>query len=137
MSHLVAPLPADYDPSRDIFFCVRDGNIMPEPIAFKKADNIIIRKTEEEKIAAKRVYRRKYAHKESTRAKMLEKAKNPDRIAKRKAYAAKPEVKKRKQELAALNRSVRRKMKEELPHMYNKLVEDIIAQKEEQENSEE
>lgn len=97
------------------------------PIPFQVVGEIITRKSEAEKIAARRAYRRKYARKESTRDKMLERAKDPERIKRRKEYASRPEVKKRKQELASLNRAVRRKLKEEQPHVYEKLVDDIIS----------
>lgn len=125
MQQAVITLPSDFSPQQDWLFLAR-GNGKNVEVNYKLVGGITIKKTKEEQIAHRRAYRKKYSRRPHVIAKTRKRLEDPDKKAKRKEYANRESVKKRKQELAALGRSVRRKMKEEMPEVYFKLVSEVL-----------
>lgn len=82
-------------------------------------------KTQEEKNLAKRLYRKEYMARPEVQCKIKKRMNDPILIEKRKEYAARDDVKKRKQELAARSRSIKRILKEREPQMYYDLLSEI------------
>lgn len=129
MQHLVCPLPADFDPNNGDYLFYAGNNKGAKEINFKLVGDVTVRKTELEKKTHRQSYRKLYSRRPHVQLKARLRLADPEKAAKRKEYANLPKVKKRKQELAALGRAVRRKMKETHPQLYSQLVDDITSVK--------
>jgi hypothetical protein len=87
--------------------------------------------TDPERQKARQGYRKEYMKKPKTIAKVKARMADPEVIAKRKVYAEREDVKKRKKELAARARAIRRALKETQPENYELLklkVENALRQ---------
>lgn len=129
MQQAVISLPEDFDPRTDYLFSA-GSNGRTREVNYKLVGGVIIKKTKEEQIAHRRKYRRAYTKRPHVVLKSKARREDPVRKEKIREYANKPEVKKRKQELAALGRAVRRKIKEDMPDVYENIVSQVIDQKE-------
>lgn len=87
--------------------------------------------TDPERQKARQGYRKEYMKKPKTIAKVKARMADPEVIAKRKVYAEREDVKRRKKELAARARAIRRALKETQPENYELLklkVEEALRQ---------
>lgn len=104
---------------KTVTYFTADGGIMEIPI---EARAVKLMKTDEEKRKDRRKYRKEYMSRPINQDKLKKRLADPDVIAKRKEYASREDVKIRKQQLAARNRSVRQLLKEKEPDLYRQLV---------------
>jgi hypothetical protein len=128
VQRIVCPIPpgmAEHDlPTRgELHF--NDGAIdlaLPYEIRLIK-----MKRTEEEKRAARRLYTKEYIRRPDVRAKIQSRLHDPEKVKQRKEYASSESVKQRKRELNARNRAIRNRLKVENPELYNSLMARVIA----------
>ncbi len=81
--------------------------------------------TKEEKDLKRRLYRKEYMQRPSTRERITKRLADPEVIAKRKEYAAREDVQRKKKENAKRQRQIRRIIQERSPELYRDVEEAV------------
>ena len=120
-SYLICEAPSGREVGQAMYY---DENGNPQYLTLTLREAIVF-KTKKEKEAHRRLYRKEYSTRPSTREKISKRLADPEVQRKRKEYAEREDVKRRKKEKAAEARAVRRKLKEEMPETYEQLAERV------------
>lgn len=121
---LVATVPKDFNRKSGKLVCYDDqGNALQ--LDFKVA-NVRVKKSKEEILLAKRLYRREYQKRPGVKEKLQAKLNNPETKKKRMEYASRPDVIARKKQVAAQNRKIRNLLKQEKPDIYKELQQKAV-----------
>jgi hypothetical protein len=104
-----------------------DDNAIIKGFTFQVRE-ALLKDTEKEKREKGAAYRRDYQKRPNVRSKLMAKAKNPEIIAKNRAYSQLPATKERKKELSKRNRAIRKLLKQEKPEIYESLLEKVVQQ---------
>jgi len=132
--HLVALIPDGVDPEQiheiqySLVNCLDKWENLPYSVR-----RIKLLKTPAEIEARKKRYRKEYSKREKVRAKAEARAKDPAEIKRRKDYAARDDVKKRKREQSTQARAIKRMLKKMKPDLYEKLMSQYDKEREEKE----
>lgn len=127
-------LPQDFPASVKTVFFINEFGENVEVQVEKRPVKLL--KTLQEKNEARRQYRKEYMSRPDVQVKVKKRMNDPLLIEKRKEYAARDDVKKRKQELAARSRSIKRILKEREPTLYYNLLTEISSANTEKEEGE-